>query len=104
MQIGRWLFGAVVAGALLLGCDDDTGEEYAEDTIEQAAEREAARRGADPIDRQIIGEYAERRGELELEAGNGIRSSERDMIDDAILAGENGPAAAAADGQREAGN
>jgi hypothetical protein len=80
------IIAASLCGALSVGCStDDPVETWSQEQIEPATEREADRRGLDPIDRAIAGEYAERRGELQFEAGGG-NVDRQQVADDAIQA------------------
>ena len=85
MRVLLSIFAALSIGSVLVACEDDPVEQWSQEQVEPGAQREAERRGLDPIDRQIVGEYAERRGELQFEAGGG-NVNEREVADDAIEA------------------
>ena len=78
-------FIAIFAALALGACTDDVVEQWSQEHIEPTAEHEAAREGLDPIDRWIVGEYAERRGELQFEAGGG-NVDRHEVAHDAIQA------------------
>jgi hypothetical protein len=79
------IFAAFSLSVVAVGCHDDPVERWSQEQVEPGAEREADRRGLDFIDRQIVGEYAERRGELQFESGGG-NVSKKEVADDAIEA------------------